>query len=70
MKRGNKLRLYSQNIDGLLIQYDVYAHFKLQKRVGKVPGEKFFRCPGRNNGRNFSGIRALMAVRISHRIRY
>ena len=26
--------------------------------------------PGRNNGRNFSGIRALTAVKISHRSRY
>ena len=26
--------------------------------------------PGRNNGRNFSGIRALTAVKISHRNRY
>ena len=26
--------------------------------------------PGRNNGRNFSGIRALTVVKISHRSRY
>ena len=33
----------------------------------------YFKCvfnPGRNNDRNFSGIRALMAVKTSHRSRY
>ena len=31
---------------------------------------EFKHSPGRNNGRNFSGISALTAVKISHRSRY
>ena len=49
-----------------------YKKIEKDYRTGKVAlnTTSYISCPGRNNGRNFSGIRALTAVKISHRSRY
>ena len=41
------------------------THFRWLRALISMVG-----FPGRNNGRNFSGIRALTVVKISHRSRY
>ena len=52
-----------------LKQYFAVNKFAIFLCSGNLP-ENALSNPGRNNGRNFSGIRALTAVKISHRSRY